>query len=99
MQGMIVPAVEDLSGLHPPMLRALQETAGDEGVTYVATPGELFDAISRPARHIEITEHLDLTVAGFTANYAGRDVMYQLKNYTWSIRVRLPCPWCATCFE
>jgi hypothetical protein len=87
MQGVIEPAVDDLSGLHPPMLRSLQDAAGGEGVTYVTTPDELFDAISLPARHIEITEHLDLTIGGITT-YESRYIMYKLQNYTWSIRVR-----------
>jgi hypothetical protein len=49
------------------MRRSLQQVSGpagainNEGVRYVKTPEELQAAVSEGARHIQITDHLDLT--------------------------------------
>jgi hypothetical protein len=72
------------------MLRALQEAASAAGsaqVTYVTTPEELQGALSAGARHIEITEHLDLTpFEVFNSTYGL--VKVEVNASTWSIRVR-----------
>jgi hypothetical protein len=91
MQGVVVPAVYDSSELKPAGLRTLQRAAAPaeaEGVAYVATPEELAAALSIPARHIEITEHLDLTTLRNSFSYRGQDIMLNVSMHTWSIRVR-----------
>jgi hypothetical protein len=95
MQGLVAPAVYDSSELKPAGLRALQRAvapAGAEGVAYVTTPQELVDALSAGVRHIEITEHLDLTTLRNSFSYSGQDIMLNVSMHTWSIRVRSsPC--------
>jgi hypothetical protein len=55
-------------------------------VPYVATPEELQAALSAGARHIEITEHLDLTTfETFNSEYGL--VKVEVSASTWSIRV------------
>jgi hypothetical protein len=75
----------------PAMLRALQEavSAADKTqVTYVTTPEELQAALLAGARHIEITEHLDLTdFEPFNSAY--QLVKLEVSALTWSIRVRV----------
>jgi hypothetical protein len=76
--------------LKPPMLRALQEAADSGGmaeVSYVATTEELQAAVDEEARHIEITQHLDLTTITVFLIFK-----FDLKGSTLSIRVCLSCP-------
>jgi hypothetical protein len=82
-------AVDNQMVLKPPMLRALQELAGSgrvKGVTYVETPQELQAAVDEGARHIEITQHLDLTVLAVRTIYPRLKIEVQAS--TLSIRVR-----------
>jgi ketol-acid reductoisomerase len=82
---------DDQTQLRPAMLRALQEAvsaAEKTRVTYVATPDELQTALSAGARHIEITEHLELTFFE-TFNSVYGLVKLQANASTWSIRVRV----------
>jgi hypothetical protein len=82
--------------LMPAQLRSLQQavsSAGPAELTSVKTPNELLTAISEGARHIQITEHLDLTtVKPVTSNNIfDRELFLEkflLVDSTWSIQVR-----------
>jgi hypothetical protein len=79
----------------PPMLRALQQTAtaaGSSQFAYVTTVEELRAALSAGVRHIEITEHLDLTPYEAAPKEFFK-VKLTVNNSTWSIRVRSLRPW------
>jgi hypothetical protein len=86
--------------LMPAQLRGLQQAASSAGpadVTYVKTPLELLKATADGARHIQITEHLDLTtVAPIPSPLALDGMAFQQKlklmPSTWSIQVRPSCP-------
>jgi hypothetical protein len=76
--------------LKPPVLRALHEAADSGGmaeVAYVATTEELQAAVDEGARHIQITQHLDLTAITVFLIFK-----IDLKGSTLSIRVCLSCP-------
>jgi hypothetical protein len=81
-------AIEDhQETLKRTMLRSLQQAAegtGSEKVVYVATANEFQAAARAGARHIEVTEHLDLT---------NDEAFYKVhvSRSTWSIRVRPTC--------
>jgi hypothetical protein len=94
MQGVTAPVVDYSRDLKPLVLRALQEVPAEVGydqVTYVATATELVNAMYAKARHIEITEHLDLTAFIDTYDPFGNAVSMHLDVRTWSIRVRSKC--------
>jgi hypothetical protein len=96
--------VDNHSDLSPPALRALQVAAGTAGegeVAYVATAGDLQAAAGLGARHIVITDHLDLSSIEAFIDYALGEpratlVKLGLLTSTWSIRVcsSLSCPCC-----
>jgi hypothetical protein len=72
-------------------------------VTNVGNTRELVAAVSEGARHIQITEHLDLTAietlwSGFDLGGQDFDEKLAFMFSTWSIRVR-PIPVCLMCFE
>jgi indole-3-glycerol phosphate synthase len=76
------------------MQRSLQQLAGPagaanfEGVTNVTTPEELQEAVSAGARHILITEHLDLTTLKIIPT-SKLPIILGMSNNTWTIRVCL----------
>jgi hypothetical protein len=76
----------------PAFLRALQaaaDAAGSADVTYVTTPESLNAAVVDGRRHIEITQHLDLTtLASGNISTAAHLIKLLLGPSTWSIRVR-----------
>jgi hypothetical protein len=95
MQGMAEPVDNDPHNLQPASLRALQEavaSGGNEAVVYVRTPQQLVHAVSAAARHIEITEHLNLTkIDKFFSddNFpTGYRTLLNVSVHTWSSRVR-----------
>jgi hypothetical protein len=83
------------------MQRSLQQVAGPEGsaehegVTYVTTPEELREAVSAGARHILITEHLNLTTLQIPP-ISSLPTMLGISNSTWTIRV-CASPVCCVC--
>jgi hypothetical protein len=105
--------VGNQSDLNPAALRALQAAAGTAGegeVAYVATAGDLQAAAGLGARHIVITDHLDLSsIEAFIDHALGEPrstlVKLGLLTSTWSIRVRFTtspdkakCGWhCSYC--
>jgi hypothetical protein len=78
--------------LQPAMRRSLQQEAGPagaadyDGVTKVTRPAELQEAVSAGARHILITEHLDLTTLKIIPT-SRLPKMLGVTNNTWTIRV------------
>jgi hypothetical protein len=94
VQGDAALEVDYQRNLQPPMLRGLQEAPGPAGeaeVTYVMTPEELHAAVSQGARHIEITEHLDLTTLKADTTLPSATLFYlDLSSSIRSIRV---CHW------
>jgi hypothetical protein len=82
--------------LIPAQLRGLQQAASSAGpaeVTYVKTPFDLLKATADGARHIQITEHLDLTTVAPISTPPAMDEMafrdkLELTASTWSIQVR-----------
>jgi hypothetical protein len=94
VQGDAALEVDNQSNLQPPILRALHEAPGPAGeaeVTYVMTPEELHAAVSEGARHIEITEHLDLTTLKADTTLTSATLFYlDFASSTRSIRV---CHW------
>jgi hypothetical protein len=79
------------------MLRALQQTASGSGrsqFAYVTTVEELQAALSAGVRHVEITEHLDLTPYD-TAFIEDVLIKLRVNNATWSIRVCSSGSWCS----
>jgi hypothetical protein len=95
MQDVTASTVDHPSDMKPTMLRALQEEgvkAGNGEVSYVSTAKDLLDALNAKAQHIEITEHLDLTVLEKDLlNNNSLDGYLTIMNsskHTWSIRVR-----------
>jgi hypothetical protein len=89
--------------LPPGMQRSLQQAAGPaiaanfEGVTNVKTPVELQAAVSEGARHILITEHLDLTTLEPSKLSPNSNIstILEISNSTLSIHVRLSSSCCA----
>jgi hypothetical protein len=80
--------------LKPMMLRTLQQAAGATGseeVVSVATSNEFQEALRAGARHIEITEHLDLTFQEAELSSVKLSYKLEVLPSTWSIRVRQPC--------
>jgi hypothetical protein len=95
LQGAIQAMKNHQEDLKPTMLRRLQRAAvatGSEKVVSVATSYEFQEALRTGARHIDITEHLDLTneEVAFEDDY-GDSYKLQVLPSTWSIRVRPPC--------
>jgi hypothetical protein len=95
MQDVTASTMDHPSDMKPTMLRALQEEAvhaANGDVSYVSTAKELVDALNARERHIEITEHLDLTIIDKDLlNNNSSDGFLTIMNnskHTWSIRVR-----------
>jgi hypothetical protein len=90
MQGGAEHVAQHDSVARPSALRDLQAAAGTAGegeVAYVATAEELQAAAGAGARHIVITDHLDLSsLAAFKGVKLKR--MIETMASTWSIRVR-----------
>jgi hypothetical protein len=100
MQNLQGEVMDHQMSLMPSQLRALQQAASSAApaeVTYVGTASALQAAISEGARHIQITEHLDLSAIEIflSSHYLhgeGFQAKFELMVSTWSIRVRpSPC--------
>jgi hypothetical protein len=94
--------VENQSYLQLAMWRSLQVAApageiNHEALIYVKTPAALQAAVSAGARHIQITEHLDLTTLETSKIFLifGLPTILAISNDTWSIRVRSSSSFCA----
>jgi hypothetical protein len=76
------------------MRRSLQQVSGPtgaatyDGVTNVTTPVELQEAVLAGARHILITDHLDLTTLEIIPTSELPKVL-EITNSSWTIRVGL----------
>jgi hypothetical protein len=76
------------------MPRTLQQAAGATGranVVHVGTSDEFQEAVRAGARHIEITQQLDLTYQEAASYNTFVFFKLQVLPSTWSIRVRPPC--------
>jgi hypothetical protein len=93
--------------LPPAMQRSLQQAAGPagavnyEGVRYVKSPEKLQMAVTAGARHIQITEHLDLSTLepSESISNSSSPTIIGISNNTLSVHVRSTSSCCAATKE
>jgi hypothetical protein len=91
LQGVAAQIMVHQSNMKDSMVRSLQQEAGPDGsveVTAVTTAEGLQQAAYEGARHIEITEHLDLTTVDPADQFSDVLTILSVRESTWSISVR-----------